>query len=100
MNKVTEIFKKILMILKKTWWLILFVAGLLIGISFKKSKRILVTNAKKENLEKKQQELEKDLERLKKEAEEREKANRFDNPDDASDYLNDVLRRIQDNSKK
>lgn len=99
MDKIVEISKKILAILKKIWWLIAIVIAFIFGVSLNRKKKVPVSEDK-EKLQKRQQELEKDLEKLKKEAEEREKTNRFDNPDDASDHLNDVLRRIQDNSKK
>ncbi len=51
-------------------------------------------------LDSQKQNLEKRLQSLREEAEHVEKERHFDNPDDAARYLNDVLRRISDNSKK
>lgn len=89
-------------VLKKTWWIILFVVGIVLGVKLSKPKvqpPADIEKLKKEK-EQKQEELENELKKLKKEAEEIEKRDRFTDPNSAADYLSEVLRRVQDSSKK
>ncbi|MEM2126473.1 MAG: hypothetical protein QXQ53_08770 [Candidatus Methanosuratincola sp.] len=103
--------KKVLAFFKRFWKIILVIVGVLVLIFFgkqvaeyrrkkerEKLKRDLEMLKSKKEL--KQEQLERELEKLKKEAEEREKVDKFNNVDDALDFLNDVLRRIQGDSKK
>lgn len=99
-NKVKQCLKKAATVIKRYWWM--FLSGLLLLFIPRRKTRPVLTDLSKLKKEKESElaELEKERERLKKEAENLEKTNRFDNPDDAVDYLNRVLRRIQDNQKK
>ena len=87
--------------IKKLWWLILLVIATMFGIKVLKNKyRNRDLEAFKKKVIKKQTQLEKDLEQLRKEAEKIEKSHNFDDSNSAINYLNKLLRRLQDNSEK
>jgi uncharacterized membrane-anchored protein YhcB (DUF1043 family) len=101
LKKVVLWFKNIFEWCKKYWYVIV---GVLIGLLALKgrSKGSIKTDLEKLK-QKKEEQLRKDeeeLEKLKKEAEKIEKTDKFSNPDDAVDFLNDRIRKLQDNSKK
>lgn len=101
MNLIKKLLNGIWELIKKFWWLILLVIATIFGIKMLKLKNY---NRKLESMKKRvikrQEQLEKDLEKLKKEAEKIEKTRNFDNPDDAVNFINDLLRRLSNNSKK
>ncbi len=100
-----DILKKVWKWIKKFWKYILLAVGLVIAFRYTKNKiREARLKTTLESLkQKKYEELEKlqsELAKLKKEAEEIEKTNKFNDYSDAIKYLDDVLSRIQNNSKK
>lgn len=87
--------------LARVFWVVVGAVGMwfLSGVLKKRTSRPAAQRIL-EQLDSQKQNLENQLQKLKEEAEHAEKKTHFDNPDDAARYLNDVLRRISDHSKK
>jgi len=85
-------------VIKRFWWLVLALVAFLLGAQVKKKKNLKLKTELEEIKRRKEEELkrlEKELERLKEEEKAIYKKQHFNNADEAIEYLNEVLKKLQ-----
>lgn len=85
-------WKKIVEFLKKFWWLILAIAAFVLGTTLKSHKPKPSLDQNKQ-LEQEQAELEQKLQELKKQEQQIQSQKKFDNQQDAADYINKLFKK-------